>query len=73
VHCLCVQSVSDVQPLRPRKGDRLRILEGNEAGSEGTLSSIAEHEGVVKLADSAVQQHEDVVVVNMTSVGRLQA
>ena len=65
--------MGEIQPVRPRKGDRLRILEGNEAGSEGTLSSIADHEAVVKLADNAVQQHEEIVVVNMTSVGRLQA
>lgn len=57
--------------MPPRKGDALRILSGNEAGSEGTLSSIAEHEGVVKLAGSATQQQSAVVVVNMVSLGRL--
>lgn len=60
-----------MKPVPPRKGDRLRILEGNEAGNEGTLSSIADHEGVVKLADNAIQQQEEVVVVNMVSTGRL--
>ena len=65
-----MQSVGEVKPMQPRKGDKLRILEGNEAGNEGVLSSIADHEGVVKL-DRAIRQNEDVVVVNLTSVGRL--
>lgn len=68
---LLLQSVGEVKPLLPRKGDALRILEGIEAGNEGTLSSIADHEGVVKLADNANRQQEDVVVVNMVSLGRL--
>ncbi len=67
-----MQSVGEVKPMQPRKGDALRILEGQEAGNEGTLSSIADHEGVVKL-DRAIRQSEDVVVVNMTSIGRLLA
>lgn len=66
----CLQSLGEVRPIRPRKGDALRILEGHDAGNEGTLSSIADHEGVVKL-DNAVQQQEDVVVVNMAAIGLL--
>ena len=65
------QSIDEVRPVPPRKADRLRILEGNEAGNEGTLSSIADHEGVVKLADNAIQQQEEVVVVDMVALGRL--
>ena len=68
---LLVQMMADVRPIPPRKGESLRILDGNEAGNEGTLSSIADHEGVVKLADNALRQQEDVVVVNMISLGRL--
>lgn len=68
-----MQSIAEVKPLVPRKGDRLRILEGNEAGNEGTLSSVAGNEGVVKLADNAVREQEDVVVVDMVSLARLRA
>ena len=71
--CVTLQRLHEITPLRPRKGDRLRILEGNEVGNEGTLTSIADHEGVVKLADNAVQQQDDIVVVDMASLGRLAA
>ena len=67
-----MQSVGEVKPMQPQKGDKLRFLEGKEAGNEGVLSAIADHEAVVKL-DRATRQSEDVVVVNMTSVGRLAA
>lgn len=67
-----LQSLAEVRPEPPRmKGDRLRVLEGNEAGNEGSLSSIAGTEGVVKLADNLLRQHEDVVVVELTALGRL--
>lgn len=62
-----LQGLSELNPMRARKNDRLRILDGPDAGSEGTLSSINGHEAVVKL-----QGGDEIVIVSLSSTGRLQ-
>ena len=62
-----LQGVSDVVPIAPRKGDRLRILEGSDAGGEGELSSLNGYDAVVKLSGTT----EEIVIVPLSSTGRL--